>query len=270
LKNVLFYFSGTGNNLAVARHIARSLKDTEIIRVSNLKDILAKGESYERIGFIFPIYYLHMPSAMKEIISKVQFKIDQYIFGVVAHGGNRGMAMEDLRNTINKQGGKLSAEFRVRMPGNYIAEYGAFPKFISNFLYKREEKKILEISLMIKRKNTTDIIKPGIVAKLTEKSSIKEIDNFKKKDEYFNVNDKCLHCEVCKKVCPVNNIEMVEGRPKWKHNCEQCMACIQWCPSQAIEYSNKTQNRKRYSHPEVKVQDIIKDMNRKIEVKDYE
>jgi len=270
LKNVIFYFSGTGNNLSVARHIANRLKDTEIIHVSNLEDTLAREESYERIGFTFPIYYLHMPGAMKEIISKVKFKVDQYIFGVSAHAGNSGMAMEDLREIINKQNGKLSAEFRVRMPGSYIAQYGAFPKFICNLLYKREQKKILEISLMIKRKDSTDIIKPGIIAKLSEKSSIKEITNFKKKDEYFNVNDKCLHCEVCKNVCPVNNIEMTEGKPKWKNNCEQCMACIQWCPTHAINFSYKTQNRKRYFHPEVKVKDIIKDINKKIEVKGYE
>ena len=166
--------------------------------------------------------------------------------------------MGDLREEINKQGGKLSAEFRVRMPGNYIAEYGAFPKFICNFLYKREQRKILKISSKIKRKETTDIIKPGIIAKLFHKNSIKELNNFKKKDEEFKVNDKCIHCKVCKNVCPVNNIEISDGKPKWNNNCEQCMACIQWCPAQAIEYSNKTQNRKQYSHPEIKANDILK------------
>lgn len=264
MKNIIFYFSGTGNNLAVASHIGKELKDTEVVHVSTLEKTITSESSYERIGFVFPVYYSHMPRAMKESISKVEFQSTQYIFGVIANAGSRGMAMGDLRDGINKQGGKLSSEFRVRMPGNYIAEYGAFPKFICNFLYKREQRKILKISLKIERKETTNIIKPNIVARLFHDSSIKELKNFKKKDEKFKVNDKCIHCEVCKNVCPVNNIEMADGKPKWNNNCEQCMACIQWCPAQAIEYSNKTQNRKRYSHPEIKVGDIIEGLNKHV------
>lgn len=260
MKNIIFYFSGTGNNLAVARHIAKELKDTEVIHVSNLEKTITSESNYERIGFVFPVYYSHMPRVMKEIISKVEFQSTQYIFGVIAHAGSRGMAMGELREEINKKGGKLSAEFRVRMPGNYIAEYGAFPKFICNFLYKREQRKILKISWEIERKDSTDIIKPGIIAKLFHDNAMKELKTFKKKDEKFTVNDKCIHCKVCKNVCPVNNIEMAEGKPKWRNNCEQCMACIQWCPAKAIEYSNKTQNRKRYSHPEIKVVEIIQDL----------
>lgn len=267
MNNVIFYFSGTGNNLAVASHIAKSLKDTEIIHVLKLEETLKNKSTYERIGFVFPVYYLHMPRVMKEIISKAQFKSDQYIFGVIAHGGSRGMAMGDLRKEINQQGGKLSGEFRVRMPGNYIVEYGAFPRAICNFLYKREERKILKISLKIKRKDPTDIMKPGIIAKLFHDNAIKQSSNFKMKDREFKVNDKCLHCKVCKNVCSVNNIDFPGDKPRWKNNCEQCMACIQWCPAKAIEYSNKTRKRKQYSHPEIKANDIIQGLSKNIETK---
>jgi len=270
LKNVIFYFSGTGNSLAVANHIGKRLKDTEVHQISNLGKTLTGKSSFERIGFVFPVYYSHMPIIMKEIINGFEFKSDQYIFGVITHAGSRGMAMEDLRETINKQGGKLSGEFRVRMPGNYIVEYGAFPRAICNFLYKREERKILKISLKIKRKDSTDVIRPGIIAKLSNKSSIKELEKFKKKDEEFRVNDKCIHCKVCNNICPVNNIDISAGKPIWRNNCEQCMACIQWCPVEAIDYSDKTQNRKRYSNPEIKANDLIQDLRNNKKAKVYE
>ncbi len=32
---------------------------------------------------------------------------------------------------------------------------------------------------------------------------------------------------------------MEERRPVWQHNCERCLACIHWCPCEAIEYGKK-------------------------------
>jgi ferredoxin/flavodoxin len=257
MKNIIFYFSGTGNSFAVATHIANTLKDTEVVHITNLENTFENGTVYERIGFVFPVYYNHMPNIMKEFLGKVQYKQEQYIFGVDTYGGNSGMAMGDLREKINECGGKLRSEFGVRMPGNYIVEYGAFPKLICDYLYKKEQRKILKISSKIKRKETTDIIKPSFIAKLFSQKAINEVKKFKDKDKEFNVNDNCTNCKICKNICPANSIEILEDKPIWKNNCEQCMACIQWCPVQAINYSNKTQTRKRYTHPEVKVMDII-------------
>jgi len=30
---------------------------------------------------------------------------------------------------------------------------------------------------------------------------------------------------------------MFDGRPVWQHHCEQCFACLQWCPKEAIQNS---------------------------------
>jgi Pyruvate/2-oxoacid:ferredoxin oxidoreductase delta subunit len=35
------------------------------------------------------------------------------------------------------------------------------------------------------------------------------------------------------------------------------MACIQWCPQEAIQHKNKTSKRKRYHNPEVSLQEIL-------------
>ncbi|MDR3121471.1 MAG: flavodoxin, partial [Clostridiales bacterium] len=40
--------------------------------------------------------------------------------------------------------------------------------------------------------------------------------------------------------------------------CEQCMACIQFCPKRAINYRDKTQKRKRYHHPDITAQDLVR------------
>lgn len=73
----------------------------------------------------------------------------------------------------------------------------------------------------------------------------------------FWVKDTCNGCGSCKKVCPVKNVEMDNGKPKRGDACEQCLACIHWCPKEAIEFGKNTKNRKRYRNLQVKMADII-------------
>lgn len=44
----------------------------------------------------------------------------------------------------------------------------------------------------------------------------------------------------------------------WLNHCEQCLACIQWCPQEALQYGKKTPAYERYHHPEIKLQDLLR------------
>jgi ferredoxin len=85
------------------------------------------------------------------------------------------------------------------------------------------------------------------------KGFIKKVSNM---DKYFKVNDNCIACGICEKVCPVKNIEMADKKPHYKHHCEQCLACIQFCPQRAINYKDETQNRRRYTNPEINYKEL--------------
>ena len=51
---------------------------------------------------------------------------------------------------------------------------------------------------------------------------------------------------------------MIDDKPTWNHHCEQCLACIQWCPEEAIQYGKKTPQYERYHHPEIQLKDMLK------------
>jgi Fe-S-cluster-containing hydrogenase component 2 len=57
---------------------------------------------------------------------------------------------------------------------------------------------------------------------------------------------------------PVGNIGIVDDWPIWQHRCEQCFACLQWCPQEAIQFGSNTANRKRYHHPNVRLADMLR------------
>jgi ferredoxin len=63
-------------------------------------------------------------------------------------------------------------------------------------------------------------------------------------DNNYHVSGNCIGCNICSQVCPVKNIEIINNKLVFKYTCEQCMACIHFCPSKAINYGNKTQNKK--------------------------
>ncbi len=75
-------------------------------------------------------------------------------------------------------------------------------------------------------------------------------------DKTYYINENCNSCGICSKVCPVNNIQMKDGKPIWLNNCENCLACYNWCPKKAIE-GGVAQKGYYYRNSDIKVSEII-------------
>jgi ferredoxin len=65
-------------------------------------------------------------------------------------------------------------------------------------------------------------------------------------DKPFNVNDSCNGCGKCAKECPLHNINMVDGKPRWNGNCTNCMSCYHRCPNNAINFGKQTCGKGQY------------------------
>ena len=84
--------------------------------------------------------------------------------------------------------------------------------------------------------------------------------NFREKvnlrDESFYFDNNCSACGICEEICPVNNIILVEGKPQWQNKCQLCLACINYCPEEAIQFEDQTKKKQRYHQPEITFQEI--------------
>jgi MinD superfamily P-loop ATPase len=78
----------------------------------------------------------------------------------------------------------------------------------------------------------------------------------KNADKAFLLNDKCVGCGTCSRICPVSNIKMKDNRPEWQHNCETCYACYTWCPNASI-HGEIVEYERRYHHPGIDLSDML-------------
>lgn len=51
--------------------------------------------------------------------------------------------------------------------------------------------------------------------------------------------DKCIGCGKCEKLCPMNNIKIVDKKVVQNNRCTMCYRCINNCPKQAMTLLGK-------------------------------
>lgn len=255
MSTTIYYFTGTGNSLKVARDLSDALEAVKLVQISksNIQDI--DSDLSEKIGFVFPVYFSGLPIMIKSFLEKLQINKNAYIFAVATFGAGSGISINQIDNILNKKGAKLSASFGIAMPGNYQVMYSPYSEEKQQQRFKKEKEEIFKIASIIK--NNQVVNKNSNLIANTIGGFIYKSFKPNDKDKNFWTDEKCNGCGTCSKVCPANNIKIIEGKPKWQHRCELCVGCMQWCPQQSIQYKKSTVKRGRYHNPDIKVIELF-------------
>ncbi|TFG02305.1 MAG: flavodoxin family protein, partial [Promethearchaeota archaeon] len=121
MKTTVYYFTGTGNSLSIAKGIAAELDDCELIFMANLRQQDKITATSEKVGFIFPMYYFGLPQIVHEFMKKINLDKVQYIFAVVNRDATMdGVAFIQIQNILSEKGKELSAGWFIQMPNNDI------------------------------------------------------------------------------------------------------------------------------------------------------
>ncbi len=246
--NRIYWFSGTGNTLKLAQDFASQLGDAELLPISSLpqQETPLDGDT---VGIFFPVYCFGIPRIVSRFLIRARVRSGKqpYIYAVATSAGMTGAALPMAKELLAKSGLELSAGFSFTMPGNYIPLYSAPSETRQKKDFDKAAIKILSSVLAVKERRSlkpeSSFFPMNIIGRLVARRAISCLAAA---DRWFWFDSKCDCCGLCAKICPVSNIELDGGRPKWKGNCEQCMACLQWCPKEAIQFRNATANRKRY------------------------
>lgn len=258
MSTTIYYFSGTGNSLAVAKDLAAELGDSRIVPIPKaLKN--DQVEPAEAVGIVYPVYMFGLPLILVEFLNRLKVNKGAYVFSVATMGGLPGRAHALSRRILKKRCIELAAGFSVAMPGNYTPLYGAIPPERQQERFEKAKLRVKEIAAFVRgRRQSTFEESPFLLNfllyALLYRGGTARIPLAGKN---YWLTDSCTRCGLCAMVCPVGNITLVEGRPSWLDHCQQCMACLQWCPAEAIQYGKSTLGRRRYRHPAVNEKDFI-------------
>jgi len=260
MKTVIYYFTGTGNSLQLARDLATYLSDTTLLAISECAANREIKHKDTRVGLVFPVYCWGLPNIVCEFVSRLRLGEDCPVFSVANCGGSVGAANAQLDELLRSLGTKLFAGFQVRMPGNYIPMYQAPKSDAIKKTLAAARAKVREIAKVLNRNEErpyeTGAFWARCMARFLYKSFIAGLADDAKG---FHVTDKCVSCGTCVAICPSRIIKIPKKKspPQWNGHCEQCLACLQWCPEEAIEYGKRTKGRRRYRYPGMHAADII-------------
>ena len=256
----IYYFTATGNSLALARKLLIGLPDAELVSIPHAMSGGSLVCDAEVVGFVYPLFYWGLPAIVREFAKKILLSKVQYAFSFVTSGGpSPGFAAQQLNQLLATQNVSVNA-FHARSVANYIALYNIPGDS------KREEtlvaaaKKTLVVAAQVNNR----LLQPpksgifgALVGMLVEPLLYNRwLKNVHTKAKLFYVDSNCVNCGLCARICPVDNI-VIADKPQWQNRCEECLACIHWCPTRAIQIGNKTRSRARYHNPDITVNDML-------------
>ncbi len=261
----IFYFTGTGNSLVVARALAARI-EASLVPVTSIIGQASVESDADVVGFVFSLYDFKAPKIMEELVGKLASIDTKYLFAACTYGIAAGQSLKRFGKTVEEHGGHLCGGFAVAMPHNGVG---------CRFVSRLNRARLLEAALgetetladYIQRRLDGTIDSSRVLSAFAQPWMLRAIPTLARfvgrlaikgeKSLAFKTSAECNACGICSKLCPVENIEMVDERPRWSDHCLGCFACLHWCPRHAISLGGQDMGIDHYHHPDVTLSDIM-------------
>lgn len=250
-KLIIFYFTGTGNALAVTNWIKQVFTakniPVEIIKITpSLHYDISETSPKTLIGFCYPTHGFNASPVVINLLFRLR-KIKRRVFLINTRAGLKmhklfvpglsGLAQLFPALIISLKGGKIMGYQPMDLPSNWISVHPGLKEKVVQSIFKRCEKITKRFAL--KMLNGQRVYKAWLSFPFDILvSPISVLYYFFGRfalSKTFIADSKCNGCGLCAKQCPVNAIKMKSNYPFWTSKCESCMHCMNHCPKRAIQ-----------------------------------
>lgn len=265
MKATIYYFTSTGNSLNVARRFADKLGNTELVSIPQavLTEKVEVGSDV--IGIVTPVYAMGAPRIVTEFLEKMMVNRNQYVFVIATCNGMASSIFRQMNKVLKKKGKKINAGFAVKEQYHEYPDHDSKQVQFNRSLSKKKVERM--VSYQSREKEIIECVRRRQDRRYEDSSFAlnllgnmvhdKVVSDYMKEDVHFRVNEDCTDCGVCEQVCPRQNIQRINGQPRWQQNCEMCFGCYQWCPKAAIDFKGYRGKETRGHHDLITLKDML-------------
>lgn len=245
------YFTASGNSLYVARQIGGTLLSIPQLMKQDQIEI-----SDDAVGIVAPCYAVEMPMMVRAFIERARIQTD-YFFFVYTYGMGYGEAFAHVKLATEQKGLKLSYINAIQMVDNYLPIFDQQEQ-IDTLPQKNVEAQIDRLldDLRARRLQQVDVNDEQKTMIAQYRTQLGEPILRKDTAQGYIVNENCIHCGICAKVCPADNIRVTASEVLFGDHCEVCYACLHNCPQKAIHLQQEA-GTARFRNEHVALKDII-------------
>lgn len=245
---MILYFSGTGNSQYVALQLSEMTGDDQVVSINRRLQTGEKAplQSDRPLVFVTPTYAWRLPRVVERWILETGFSGSQDVFFVLTCGGDCGNAAAYAKALCEKKGLRFCGLAPVVMPENYLAMFPTPDEAECRRIVEDAKPAIAALGSRIQAGQRFDEPSVSLGGRLASGPVNPMFYAVFVHDKGFMVKEGCISCGKCAARCPLNNIRMADGTPRWMGNCTHCMACIGGCPTEAIEYRSKSKGKHRH------------------------
>lgn len=255
METNIYYFSGTGNSLYIAKKIAEKMKNVQVNSIAKVERNHVINS--ELIGLVFPVHTYDIPVMVKEFISNTNMEKVKYIFCITTCGEKAGNTIYYLDKILKTKQKQLDYGTVIKLADNSI--YYTTPEIEREKRFKEFENNLDSIVDSIYNKSGNIHLykksnKSEIVSFVLKKAMRYYIKDWKKEVS----NEKCIHCGLCQKICPSKNISIIDNKITFGEKCVNCYGCINFCPAKAIRFGKLSLDKApQYRCHGIKVEELF-------------
>lgn len=249
-KAVVYYFTGTGNSLYLAKKAQETLAQRSVM--AELRDIASSprlDSEADLIILCYPVYAFGLPRIVDRFVRQLPSLNGRDAVVIANMADSAGPAAHAGAALLLRKQARILAATEILMPNNYIImDDSDSDERIASTL-KAARTKVTEVLGQCLEGSALDARyvprRPSLLYRVFYRGFALGISMSAR---FMRTTPKCIGCAQCARLCPVGTITMKANKPVWGKGCEHCLRCLNLCPAAAIEFGRFTRNRRRYTY----------------------